>query len=225
MISGYAMQRMAGEEMAVFGFMRGDVEKEEDNEFVLTSVLSALALPEFVDTGKQIHCLSVKNGLIGFVSVENALVTVYGKCGSLDALKTFKLCGDKNSITWNGSFILSVADGSAGQVMYVDWMFDPTISRTLDCMSSSCGLFICPSTTAQQNKHIISNHQAQFTLSSCRYLKGMRLNNDMSVNIRSSRLEGKDTSRKIYTYRSLQVLSLQISLSFHKTFVLHVYKY
>ncbi|KAM1027089.1 hypothetical protein ACFX2A_040895 [Malus domestica] len=60
-------------------------------------------LNEFVDTGKQIHCLSVKNGLIGFVSVENALVTVYGKCGSLDALKTFKLCGDKNSITWSAT--------------------------------------------------------------------------------------------------------------------------
>jgi hypothetical protein len=51
--------------------------------------------------------------------------------------------------TKNGSFIPSVADGSAGQVMYVDWIFDPTISRTLDCMSSSCGRFTWPLTTAK----------------------------------------------------------------------------
>ncbi|ONI20969.1 hypothetical protein PRUPE_2G043400 [Prunus persica] len=76
--------------------------KEEVNEFVLTSVLSALALPQFVGTGKQIHCLAVKIGLISFVSVENALVTMYAKCGSLDdALRTFKTSGDKNSITWS----------------------------------------------------------------------------------------------------------------------------
>ncbi|BFG20530.1 hypothetical protein CerSpe_068040 [Prunus speciosa] len=103
MISGYAVQRLAGDALALFGLMRHRNEvKEEVNEFVLTSVLSALALPEFVGTGKQIHCLAVKNGLISFVSVENALVTMYAKCGSLDdALRTFKMSGDKNSITWS----------------------------------------------------------------------------------------------------------------------------
>lgn len=50
-------------------------------------------------------------------------------------------------ITKNGSFIPSVAAGSAGHVMYVDWIFDPIISSTLDCMSSSCGRLIWPSTT------------------------------------------------------------------------------
>ncbi|PQM33915.1 pentatricopeptide repeat-containing protein [Prunus yedoensis var. nudiflora] len=103
MISGYAVQRLAGDALALFGLMRHRNEvKEEVNEFVLTGVLSALALPEFVGTGKQIHCLAVKNGLISFVSVENALVSMYAKCGSLDdALRTFKMSGDKNSITWS----------------------------------------------------------------------------------------------------------------------------
>lgn len=103
MISGYAVQRLAGDALALFGLMRRRNEvKEEVNEFVLTGVLSALVLPEFVGTGKQIHCLAVKIGLISFVSVENALVTMYAKCGSLDdALRTFKTSGDKNSITWS----------------------------------------------------------------------------------------------------------------------------
>ncbi|CAB4298724.1 unnamed protein product [Prunus armeniaca] len=103
MISGYAVQRLAGDALALFGLMqRRNEVKEEVNEFVLTGVLSALALPEFVGTGKQIHSLAVKIGLISFVSVENALVTMYAKCGSLDdALRTFKTSGDKNSITWS----------------------------------------------------------------------------------------------------------------------------
>ncbi|KAK9912620.1 hypothetical protein M0R45_036474 [Rubus argutus] len=102
MISGYAMQRLAGDAVGLFGLMRGREENVEVNEFILTSVVSALVVPEFVDTGKQIHSLAVKNGLISFVSVGNALVTMYAKCGNLDdALRTFKLSGDKNSITWS----------------------------------------------------------------------------------------------------------------------------
>ncbi|XP_062001747.1 pentatricopeptide repeat-containing protein At2g33680-like [Rosa rugosa] len=102
MISGYAMQRLAGDALELFGLMRRSEENEGENEFILTSVVSALAVPEFVDTGRQIHCLAVKNGLMSFVSVGNAVVTMYAKCGNLDdALRTFELCGDKNSITWS----------------------------------------------------------------------------------------------------------------------------
>ncbi|KAK9026192.1 hypothetical protein V6N11_039038 [Hibiscus sabdariffa] len=39
---------------------------------------------ELLNTGRQIHCLRVKNGLLVFASVGNALVTMYAKCGSLD---------------------------------------------------------------------------------------------------------------------------------------------
>ncbi|KAJ7955610.1 putative Pentatricopeptide repeat-containing protein [Quillaja saponaria] len=100
MISGYAMQRLAGEALELFELMR--CEKEGENEFVFTSVLSSLAVPEFVDIGKQIHSLAIKNGLLSIISVGNALVTMYARCRSLeDALLTFELSGNKNSITWS----------------------------------------------------------------------------------------------------------------------------
>ncbi|GAV56695.1 PPR domain-containing protein/PPR_2 domain-containing protein, partial [Cephalotus follicularis] len=100
MISGYAMQRLAGEAFGLFELMRR--EEESENEFVLTSLLSALVVPQLVYSGRQIHCLAVKNGLLAFVSVWNALVTMYGKCGCLDdALQAFELSGNKNSITWS----------------------------------------------------------------------------------------------------------------------------
>lgn len=51
-------------------------------------------------------------------------------------------------MTRNGSFIPSVAFGSAGHVIYVDWTFDPTTSRILDCISSSSILLTFPLTTA-----------------------------------------------------------------------------
>lgn len=100
MISGYAKQRSAMEAFELFGLMRQEDEKE--NEYVLSSILSANADPMFLNTGRQIHSLTFKNGCLAFVSVGNALVTMYAKCGSLDdALKTFELSGDKNSITWS----------------------------------------------------------------------------------------------------------------------------
>ncbi|KAI3461997.1 hypothetical protein Pfo_018660 [Paulownia fortunei] len=101
MISGYASQRLANEAFGVFREMVSGGE-EDANEFVFTSVLSAFTSPEFVDKGKQVHCLAIKNGLTKIVSVGNAVVTMYAKCGSLrDAVQVFELSTDKNSITWS----------------------------------------------------------------------------------------------------------------------------
>lgn len=100
MVSGYAAQRMTVEALGLFESMRR--EYEIVNEFVVTSVLSGMVVPEFIESGKLIHCLSIKNGLVHVVSVVNALVTMYSKCGNLDdALKTFELSGDRNPITWS----------------------------------------------------------------------------------------------------------------------------
>lgn len=101
MISGYALQRLAESALGLFKSM---IDEEEGgiNEFVFTSVFSAFALPEFLHLGKQVHCFGLKMGLLSFVSMGNAVVTMYAKCGSLDsALRTFELSGDKNSITWS----------------------------------------------------------------------------------------------------------------------------
>lgn len=100
MISGYASRDIADKAVEVFELMRR--EEEIQNEFALTSVLSALTSDVFVYTGRQVHSLAIKNGLLAIVSVANALVTMYAKCGSLDdAVRTFEFSGDKNSITWS----------------------------------------------------------------------------------------------------------------------------
>lgn len=99
MVSGYAFGKRAVEAFELFNLMRGEEEEVGVNEFVVTSVLSAVSLPEFVLCGKQIHGLAEKNGLLCFVAVGNSLVTMYAKCERLaDALQMFELSSDKNSI-------------------------------------------------------------------------------------------------------------------------------
>ncbi|XP_059647610.1 pentatricopeptide repeat-containing protein At2g33680 [Cornus florida] len=101
MISGYGTHRLAGEAMELFKLMMHQGE-EGLNEFVFTSVLSAFAFPKSIKNGKQIHCMALKNGLLSILSVGNAIVTMYAKCGSLeDALCTFELLSNKDSITWS----------------------------------------------------------------------------------------------------------------------------
>ncbi|XP_071686647.1 pentatricopeptide repeat-containing protein At2g33680 [Rutidosis leptorrhynchoides] len=100
-ISGYAMQRICVDALELFKRVVAE-ENQHVNEFVVTSVLSAFTSPEFVNIGSQIHCLGLKHGLLSHVSVGNAMVTMYSKCGSLDeADKAFEFSSNKNSITWS----------------------------------------------------------------------------------------------------------------------------
>lgn len=125
MISGYATQRLANEAFGIFRVMVSGGE-EEMNEFVLTSVLSAFTSPEFVDEGKQIHCLAIKNGSSKIVSVGNAVVTMYAKCGSLnDAVQVFELSTNKNSITWSAMITghAQSGDGEKALVLFKEMHF------------------------------------------------------------------------------------------------------
>ncbi|KAL0395570.1 UNVERIFIED_CONTAM: Pentatricopeptide repeat-containing protein [Sesamum calycinum] len=125
MISGYASQRLGNEAFGIFrGMMSGG--EEEVNEFGVTSVLSAFTSPEFVDKGKQVHCLAIKNGLSEIVSVGNAVVTMYAKCGSLnDAVRVFELSTDKNSITWSAMITghAQSGDGEKALVLFKEMHF------------------------------------------------------------------------------------------------------
>ncbi|XP_022844400.1 pentatricopeptide repeat-containing protein At2g33680 [Olea europaea var. sylvestris] len=114
MISGYASQRLTKEAFSVFRMMTAGG-GEGVNEFVLTSLLSALVSSEFVDTGKQVHSLAVKTGLLSIVSVGNAVLTMYAKCDSLDdAVQAFELAIAKNSITWS-AMITGYAQGGKSE--------------------------------------------------------------------------------------------------------------
>ncbi|KAI4388493.1 hypothetical protein MLD38_000815 [Melastoma candidum] len=113
MLSVYAAHGLAADALGLFSFMCQD--GEVLNEFVLTSVLSSLADKKFGLSGRQIHGLAIKNGLLCFVPVGNALVTMYVKCGGLgDAVRAFEFSNEKNSITWS-AMVTGFAQSGASQ--------------------------------------------------------------------------------------------------------------
>lgn len=81
----------------VFGQTRR--EDKCENEFVSTSVLSALMLPKSINNGKQIHYIMLKNVSLSIVSGRNALIVMHVKCNNLnEAPQIFKMSSDNNSI-------------------------------------------------------------------------------------------------------------------------------
>ncbi|KAH6761052.1 Tetratricopeptide repeat superfamily protein [Perilla frutescens var. frutescens] len=117
LISGYSSQRLGNEAFGVFRVMVSGGAAEV-NEFVLTSVLSAFTSPDSVYKGKQVHCLAVKNGCSQIVSVGNAVVTMYSKCGSIeDAVRAFELSTDKNAITWSAMITGHAQSGNGEEAL------------------------------------------------------------------------------------------------------------
>uniref|UniRef100_A0A7N0RA32 Pentatricopeptide repeat-containing protein n=1 Tax=Kalanchoe fedtschenkoi TaxID=63787 RepID=A0A7N0RA32_KALFE len=117
LISGYAGGWNVEESVRLFESLR-KVGNENVTEFVITSVVSALASKEFVLAGRQLHGLACKDGLLSIVEVGNAFVTMYAKCGSLDdAHRIFELSDDKNAITWSAMVTGLAQSGDAQKAL------------------------------------------------------------------------------------------------------------
>lgn len=70
--------------------------------FCITSVLQACSSTSNIAVGLQIHSRTVKLGVDDDNSVENALVTLYASCGSVQvALKIFNSMSNRDIVTWN----------------------------------------------------------------------------------------------------------------------------
>lgn len=73
------------------------------DQLSLPGFISASANLGALETGKHLHCYSLKSGFSGAVSVLNSLVDMYGKCGSLeDAKKVFVEIATPDVVSWNG---------------------------------------------------------------------------------------------------------------------------
>ncbi|XP_061356278.1 pentatricopeptide repeat-containing protein At3g16610-like [Gastrolobium bilobum] len=68
----------------------------------VVSVLPVCAETEDEVMARIVHCYVLKVGLLGNVKVGNALVDVYGKCGSGKAcMKVFDEMDERNEVSWN----------------------------------------------------------------------------------------------------------------------------
>nr|XP_043626081.1 pentatricopeptide repeat-containing protein At4g39530 [Erigeron canadensis] len=99
MIAGYARVGKSEVSLQVVRQMReSDVVPDK---YVLSSVLSACSVVGFYEGGKQIHGVVIRRGAAMDISVSNALVDFYVKCGKVKSgRKVFDKMVVKNVISW-----------------------------------------------------------------------------------------------------------------------------
>ncbi|KAF5205193.1 Pentatricopeptide repeat-containing protein [Thalictrum thalictroides] len=99
MVVGYGRQGDGKEAMQLFkGMLRGYLSPDE---LTIASILSSCAHIAAINEIGQVHAHAAKKGLESFLSIGNALINAYSKCGSLaGALKSFNSIDEPNLITW-----------------------------------------------------------------------------------------------------------------------------
>ncbi|CAK7340704.1 unnamed protein product [Dovyalis caffra] len=86
------------------------------DQATLTTILSACDGPEIGFINRAMHCLAVLNGFERDISVGNALITSYFKCGfSSSGMQVFYEMLERNVITWT-----AVISGLAQSELYED---------------------------------------------------------------------------------------------------------
>ncbi|EOX92278.1 hypothetical protein QUC31_003551 [Theobroma cacao] len=99
MITGYVKSGKGDVALQLFNQIR-----ETDvvaDRYVLSSVLSACSVLDFVEGGKQVHCHVLRRGAEMDVSVINVLIDFYSKCGKVKAARRlFDEMVVRNVISW-----------------------------------------------------------------------------------------------------------------------------
>eukprot|EP00249_Psilotum_nudum_P004184 c17726_g1_i2 orf=362-1369(+) len=100
MISGYSNHGQGEEAVKVFQQMQR--EGFNPNKVTFISILRACGSTGMVACGKLVHGLVLNTGLEQDVAVANALLSMYGKCGSVEiARKVFYMMPVRDVISWN----------------------------------------------------------------------------------------------------------------------------
>jgi pentatricopeptide repeat protein len=100
MIAGYAQNGHGNEAIQLLVQMQQANMKPDLSTIV--SVLPACAHLAAMQKGKEIHNYTIRNGFDLNIFIENALIDMYAKCGSLEnARRVFDSMPDKDVVSWN----------------------------------------------------------------------------------------------------------------------------
>ncbi|XXG75313.1 hypothetical protein AAC387_Pa07g3845 [Persea americana] len=102
MIGCYAKNSRPCEALELFHEMMEEVGDDYPNSVTMVGLLQACAALSALGQGKVLHAYILRKGLDAIVSVVNALVTMYVKCGSLEAARQIfdQMCR-KDVVSWN----------------------------------------------------------------------------------------------------------------------------
>eukprot|EP01018_Ginkgo_biloba_P018582 Gb_16828 [translate_table: standard] len=71
------------------------------NQFTFTTILSACDNLDVLEQGQQIHARILKTGFVSHLFVENALVDMYAKCGSVEKARlVFDKMPERDMVSW-----------------------------------------------------------------------------------------------------------------------------
>lgn len=116
MISGYAESDRPQEALRLFSEM--EVSGLRPDQVTMLSVISACAHLGALDQAKWVHLYVDKNGLGGALSVNNALIDMYAKCGSLERARgVFEKMPRRNVISWTTMLSAFAMHGDAGNAL------------------------------------------------------------------------------------------------------------
>jgi pentatricopeptide repeat protein len=100
MVAGYVQNYYFGEAVALFGTMIA--EGVLPNEITLISFLPCLQGQEWLDAGEMVHGFVIRLGFDANIPLANALIAMYGKCGSIPMAQTlFEGMPARSLASWN----------------------------------------------------------------------------------------------------------------------------
>ncbi|KAK8447442.1 hypothetical protein SEVIR_8G076201v4 [Setaria viridis] len=112
MVAGYAQNYFFGEAVALFGRMIA--EGMLPNEITLISFLPCLQGQEWLDAGEMVHGFVIKFGFDANVQLVNALIAMYGKCGSIAMAEAlFEGMTVRSLVSWNTMVAMYEQHGDA----------------------------------------------------------------------------------------------------------------
>ncbi|KAK9163591.1 hypothetical protein Syun_004493 [Stephania yunnanensis] len=148
LISGYAGLAQTAQVVNLFAEMRST--GVDADGFTLSGVVAASG----GDVGliEQVHAVAVYAGFGGCVSVGNALITYYGKCGCLEeAKKVYDEMGEvKDEVSWNSMIVaygqhkegvkaLGLFQEMARRGVVVDMFTTASVLTAFTCLEDLCG--------------------------------------------------------------------------------------
>ncbi|KAK2993939.1 hypothetical protein RJ640_025614 [Escallonia rubra] len=143
MISGYYKNGSANEALLISKKMEEEEGVEADCATVV-SVLPACGYLKDLDAGREVHRLIEDKGLGHKLSVRNALLDMYAKCGRMDeARAVFDKMGEKDVVTWTtmiNGYILD-CDLRSALVLFPLMQLEGVRPNafTMACLLSACG--------------------------------------------------------------------------------------
>ncbi|XP_031278989.1 putative pentatricopeptide repeat-containing protein At1g68930 [Pistacia vera] len=118
MLVGYGQNGYSEEAVRIFCEMQRN--GIEPDDFTLGSVISSCANLASLEEGSQFHGRALVSGLISYVTVSNALVTLYGKCGSIeDSHQLFNEMNIRDEVSWTALVSGYAQFGKANETIYL----------------------------------------------------------------------------------------------------------